>query len=57
MAALVDKVPTVAGAIKTIEEVKKMARHSSHEAHHNNFLSSITGVTKQSCNQMIVRRG
>eukprot|EP00802_Teleaulax_amphioxeia_P019416 Tamp_19648.p1 GENE.Tamp_19648~~Tamp_19648.p1 ORF type:complete len:363 (+),score=88.52 Tamp_19648:68-1090(+) len=42
--ALVDKVPTVAGALKTIEEVKKMARHASPQAEHRkNFFDSLTG--------------
>ena len=44
LAALVDKVPTVAGALKTIEEVKKMARHASPQAEHRkNFFDSLTG--------------
>ena len=44
--ALVDKSPMVAGAIKTIDEVKKLARHSSsphHEPiphHHESFFDS-----------------
>ena len=34
----------VAGALKSIEEVKKLARHSSSQAaHHNNFFDSLTG--------------
>ena len=42
--ALADKVPMVAGALKSIEEVKKLARHSSSQAaHHNNFFDSLTG--------------
>ena len=42
--ALADKVPTVAGALKSIDEVKKLARHpSSQAAHHNNFFDSLTG--------------
>lgn len=44
--ALVDKSPMVAGAIKTIDEVKKMARHSSSQQrdsipyHHESFFDS-----------------
>lgn len=42
--ALADKVPMVAGALKSIEEVKKLARHPSSQAtHHNNFFDSLTG--------------
>lgn len=44
--ALVDKTPMVAGAIKTIDEVKKLARHSSSQQHasipyhHESFFDS-----------------